>query len=170
MAADGAAQPILRGRLTAILALVVAALALLSVVAVLGLRAREGSTKATRREHALQAARQLGVNLNTLDYQSGQKDVDRIIAGATGTLRDQLASQTKTLLDQLTKNKAKVTIGNPQAGVVSIDDDSAEVIVSMDYTVTNEKVKNAAARAWRAQMNLERHGDRWLVSDLELVP
>ncbi|MFC0040372.1 hypothetical protein [Actinomadura rayongensis] len=170
MAAGRAAQPVLTARLAAIGVLILVAAALGVYVAVVGLRVKDGSDSATQRDRAVQAARQLGVNLNTLDYQNGQRDIDRIVAGTTGKLKDQLAGQSKALLDRLTQTKARTTVSDPQAAVVSIDDDSAEIMVSMNATVTNEKVKNAAPQYWRLLMDLDRHGDRWLVSNMEMVP
>ena len=74
------------------------------------------------------------------------------------------------LLDQLSKTQAKSVVDKVEAGVVSIDDDSAEVMVSLNGTVTNPKVKEGAPRAYRYLMDLTRVGDRWLVSEREVVP
>ncbi|QXJ23664.1 hypothetical protein AGRA3207_004854 [Actinomadura graeca] len=125
---------------------------------------------ADQRAKALQSARQMGVNLLTLDNKTAQHDIDRIVAGTTGDLKNTLGSQTKSLLDQLAKTGAKSTVSEVDAAVVSIDGDSAEVMVSLNGTVTNAKVKEGAPRAYRYLMDLTRVGDRWLVSNLEVVP
>ncbi|NED52539.1 hypothetical protein G3I24_16760 [Micromonospora aurantiaca] len=81
-----------------------------------------------------------------------------------------MSSQAKTLIDQLTQTGAKSTLTDVTAAVVSIDGDSAEVMVSLDGVVTNPKVKDGVPRKYRYLMDLDRVGDRWLVSDMEMVP
>ncbi|MBW8485157.1 hypothetical protein K1Y72_22445 [Actinomadura sp. PM05-2] len=136
----------------------------------LGVQYRNVSSDADDREKAAQAARQTGVNLMTLDYKHGQQDLNRILAGLTGEAKDKMSTQAKTLLDQLNKNQATSTVNQVEAGVVSIDDGEAEVMVSLNGTVTNTKVKEGAARPYRYLMDLVKSGDRWLVSKLEVVP
>ncbi|WP_242902961.1 hypothetical protein [Actinomadura terrae] len=136
----------------------------------LGVVSMQKKDDADQRAKALQAARQMGVNLMTLDHTTAQRDVDRIVAGTTGDLKNKLGTQAKQLLDQLAKTGAKSSVSEVDAAVVSMDGDSAEVIVSLNGTVTNAKVKQGAPRAYRYQMDLTRDGDRWLVSELEVVP
>ncbi|RFS86651.1 hypothetical protein D0T12_05855 [Actinomadura spongiicola] len=136
----------------------------------LGVRTWNGGNDADQRAAAAQAARQMGVNLMSISAATGQRDVDRIVAGATGDLKDKLSLQSRQILAQLAKTQARSSVDRVDAGVVSIDGDSAEVMVSINATVVNPKVKNGAPRAHRYLMDLTREGDRWLVSDLEVVP
>ncbi|MFD0685651.1 hypothetical protein [Actinomadura fibrosa] len=136
----------------------------------LGVVTAQKKDDADQRAKAAQAARQMGVNLMTLDSANAQRDIDRIVAGTTGNLKNKLGTQTKVLLDQLAKTGAKSSVSQVEAGVVSIDDDSAEVMVSLNGTVTNAKVKDGAPRAYRYVMDLTRVKNRWLVSDMEMVP
>lgn len=156
-------------QLTAI-ALGVLVVALAAVTGIYAVRVYHGSDASDQRAKATQSARQFGVNLMTISSASAQKDIDRITAGTTGALKNKFGSQAKTLLDQLNKTKAKSTVDQVEAGVVSIDGDSAEVMVSLNGTVTNPKVKDGVKRAYRYLMELTRVGDRWLVSNLEVVP
>jgi len=144
--------------------------ALVVATGVLGVRTWQGKKEADERAKAAQAARQMGVNLMSLNHETAQKDLDRIVDGTTGELKNKLSTQSKLLLDQLSKTQAKSVVDKVEAGVVSIDDDSAEVMVSLNGTVTNPKVKEGAPRAYRYLMDLTRVGDRWLVSELEVVP
>ncbi|XRQ06204.1 hypothetical protein ACN3XK_58240 [Actinomadura welshii] len=144
--------------------------ALIAATGVLGVRTWQGKNDADQRAKASQAARQMGVNLMSLNFETAQKDLDRIVAGTTGNLKNKLSTQSKQLLDQLSKTQAKSSVDQVEAGVVSIDEDSAEVMVSLNGTVTNPKVKDGAPRAYRYLMDLTRVGDRWLVSELEVVP
>jgi Mce-associated membrane protein len=152
------------------LVLGVLVVALTVTTGVLAVRTWQGKRDDDRRAAALQAARQMGVNLMSLNAVTAQKDLDRIVAGTTGKLKDTLSSQSKELLNQLNKTQAKSSVDQVEAGVVSMDGDSAEVMVSLNGTVTNPKVKNGAPRSFRYLMDLSRKDDRWLVSDLEVVP
>ncbi|MQY06181.1 hypothetical protein [Actinomadura macrotermitis] len=156
--------------LTTTIALVAIVAALAVAVVLLGVKHLGQSDDAEQREKAAQAARQMGVNLMTLDYNNAQRDLDRIVAGTTGNLKNQLATQSKTFMDQLAKTQAKSGVSQVDAGLVSLKGDSAEVMVSLNGTVTNPKVTNGVARPYRFLMDLTRSGDRWLVSKLEMVP
>ncbi|MFG1998916.1 hypothetical protein ACGFNU_07200 [Spirillospora sp. NPDC048911] len=125
---------------------------------------------ADQRAKAVQAARQMGVNLMTVDHASAQKDLDRMLAGTTGDLKNQLATQSKVFIDSVTKAQTKSTVSQVDAAVVSIDGDSAEVMVSLNGMVTNPKVPGGVTRPYRYLMDLTKSGDRWLVSKLEMVP
>ncbi|WP_307796999.1 hypothetical protein [Actinomadura barringtoniae] len=125
---------------------------------------------ADQRAKAMQAAKQMGVNLMTVDYNSAQKDLDRILSGATGDLKNQLGTQAKIFVDSVTKAQTKSTVDQVDAAVVSIDGDSAEVMVSLNGMVSNPKVPGGVKRPYRYLMDLTRSGDRWLVSKLEMVP
>ena len=153
-----------------VVVLSVAVAGLLAGTGWLGFRVWQNGGEADDWAQARQSARQMGVNLLTLDSKTGQQDLDRIVTGSTGDLKDELSSQSKVFLDQLNKTKAKSTVTDVEAAVVSIDDDSAEVMVSLNGTVTNEKVKNGVTRAYRYLMQMTKVDDRWLVSQLEMVP
>ncbi|MFI0370350.1 hypothetical protein ACH35V_20960 [Actinomadura sp. 1N219] len=136
----------------------------------LGVVTLQNRDDADQKAQAIQSARQMGVNLMSLDASTAQRDLDRIVGGTTGDLKNKLASQSKAFMDQVTKYKAKSTVSDVDAALVSIDDDSAEVMVSLNGTVTNDKVKNGTPQGYRYQMDLSRVDDRWLVSGLEVVP
>lgn len=125
---------------------------------------------ADQRAAATQAARQMAVNMMSVDHTTAQRDLDRMLSGAGDTLRDQLASQSKVFTDSVQKAKAKSTVSQVDAGVVSIDGDSAEVMVSVTAMVTNPQVPNGQQRPYRYLMDLTKTGDRWLVTKLEMVP
>lgn len=136
----------------------------------LGVVTLQNKGEADQKAKAIQSARQMGVNLMSIDAATAQRDLDRIVAGTTGDFKNKLASQSKAFMDQVTKYKAKTTVSDVDAALVSIDDDSAEVMVSLNGTVTNDKVKNGTPQGYRYQMDLTRVDDRWLVSGLEVVP
>jgi Mce-associated membrane protein len=159
-----------RGRLVAAaLAALVAGLAVWATILGLDVRAREG--KADRQDAIRQAARQEAVNLVTIDYRNAQQDVDRVLSGTTGEARDQWAQLSKQFVDQIAKAQATSTVqSDPKVGIMAMDDDSAEVIVSVSSVVSSPKVQQGTPRNFRFSMNLARTDGRWLVSKLGLVP
>ncbi|TDD85363.1 hypothetical protein E1293_11275 [Actinomadura darangshiensis] len=136
----------------------------------LGMTSLQNKGDADQKAKATQSARQMGVNLMTLDVSTAQKDLDRIVAGTTGDLKNKLGSQSNAFMQQLAKAKAKSTVTDVDAALVSIDGDSAEVMVALTGTVTNDKVKNGTPQGYRYQMDLTKVDGRWLVSGLEVVP
>ena len=136
----------------------------------LGVSALRNKDEVDQKAKAIQSARQMGVNLMSLDASTAQRDLDRIVAGTTGDLKNKLAGQSNAFMQQVTKAKAKSTVSDVEAALVSIDGDSAEVMVSLNGTVTNDKVKNGTPQGYRYQMDVTRVDDRWLVSGLEVVP
>jgi Mce-associated membrane protein len=170
--ADPAPGGPLAGRIGRLLAavLTVAVIGLAVAAGWLGLsvwRAREAADRAAGAE---QAARQTAVNLVSIDYRTVQQGIDRVISGMTGEVKDQWATQAKTVVDTATKNQATSTVEAVRAGVVSADGDSAEVIVSVTAVTSSPKVKQGAPRYYRFSMDLKRVDGRWLVSKLGLVP
>jgi Mce-associated membrane protein len=160
-----------RSLLLALLALA----AVLAVTATLLLvpRISSASAQQERRNEVLRAARQQAVNFTTLDYRRLDRDLGRVLDGATGDFRKQFRSGTKDLTQLVTANKA-VAVGEVlEAGLVSNDDDSASVLVVADSTVTNTASPKPEKRHYRIQMDLVRdpavRGGRWLVSDLTFV-
>lgn len=155
---------------TLVVVLSVAVAALLAGTGWLGFQVWQNDGDADDWAKARQSARQFSVNLMTLDSKSAQQNLDRIVAGTTGDLKDELGSQSNVWLKQVKDNKVESTVTEVEAAVVSIDGDSAEVMVSLNGTVANDKVKNGAVRTFRYLMQMSKVDDRWLVSQLEMVP
>jgi Mce-associated membrane protein len=163
----------LTGRGAARLALVaVPALVCLAALVALPLlvpRVLVAGDRADRRAEVLHAARQQAVNFTTLDHRTLDRDLRRVLDGSTGSFRAEFAAGTTDLRGLVTANKAVSRGEVLEAGIVSADDDSARVLVVADSTVTNTASEQPERRHYRIQMDLQRSGGRWLVSDLTFV-
>jgi Mce-associated membrane protein len=138
---------------------------------VLGLSVGGAQDAVDRRAKVESAARQEAVNLVNVDYKQAQKASDRILSGATGEFKDQWGSTvSKQFLDVMTKGQAIQTVQTVHAGVVNLDSDSAETIISVSALVVTPQVPKGVQRNYRYSMELTRVGDRWLVSKVVLVP
>ena len=157
------------GRLALLAALAVVAVAAVAVLVTAGSRVSAASARDERRSQILSAARQQAVDFTTLDYRHLDRDLGRVLRGATGDFRSQFRSGTKDLSTLVTQNKAVSRGEVLDAALVSDDTDSARVLVVADSTVTNAAQPSPAKRHYRMQLDMVRHGGRWLVSDLQFV-
>src|SRR5581483_4279464 len=65
-----------------------------------------GVADASSVQTVMQAARQEAVNLTTISYRTATRDVDRILAGSTGALHQQFASELSHFPSVLTADKS----------------------------------------------------------------
>jgi Mce-associated membrane protein len=120
-----------------------------------------------RRDAILQAARQEAVNLTTIDAAHLDRDVQRILDGATGEFKEQFAAGSSELTKLLTTNKSRSTGEVLEAGIVTADDDSAQVLVVVDSMIINAEEPKGRLSHYRMQLDLVRQGSRWLTARLE---
>ncbi len=135
----------------------------------LAIKLQDAPDEEARRQEILQAARQQGVNITTLDHRSVEQDLQRVLALSTGNFRAEFEAGTKDLTDLVVQNKAVSTGEVLEAGIVTADSDSARVLVVADSTVTNSATEDQQVRHYRMQLDLVRRGDRWLTSALTFV-
>lgn len=150
-------------------ALVVVLLGSAALAVVEGTRLAARHATQARDEALLAAARQSAVDFTTLDYRHLDRDLARVTGGAAGDFKQQFSAQLASLRDLVTKNKAVSTGHVLDAGIVTADDDSGRVLVVADSDVTNTAEPKGARRHYRLQLDLVRHGGRWLTSGLEFV-
>jgi len=99
-AADGGPQR--RSNAGVRLALIIGVIMIVSVGALagwLGRRAQQSLHTAQRKALYVQIARQAAVNLTTIDWQETDRDVERILDDATGTLHDDFANRSQAFID-----------------------------------------------------------------------
>lgn len=149
-------------------------LAALVVGGLLLARHRQAAAQQAVRDDVLAAARQEAVDFTTLDYRQLDRDLGRVLDGAGGSFKTQFQQQSEQLRQLVTANKA-VSVGQVlDAGLVSLDGDSARVLVVADSRVTNTGAPDGQLRRYRMQLDLVRSTDgatrgRWLTSDLQFV-
>ncbi|MFI0356234.1 hypothetical protein [Actinomadura sp. 9N407] len=144
--------------------------ALAIAAGLLGYQILKAQRDEDRRAAALQSAKQTAINMQTLDHKNLQKDIDRVTGGLTGSAKDQWATTAKTLSETVGKTKTASSVQTARAGVVSMDRDSAEVIVWVSAISTNAKVPQGMPLSGRWLFELTKDGDRWLVSNIGMVP
>ena len=150
---------------------VVVLVALLAADAVLFFRPRGDSTHDVVTRAVLAAARQEAVNLTTIAYTSAAHDLDRILAGATGGLRQQFAAQQAQFPAVLARDKSVSRGRVLSAGLISLSagNDTARVAVATDATVSTTAggpTPQSVLKHYRMVMQLRLVRGRWLVSDV----
>lgn len=150
-------------------ALTVLVVALLVAGGVLLPRWQEARSEDERRRDVLRAATAEVVAFTTLDHRNLEPSVDRVLEGATGDFKEQFEAS-RSQLEQLSRDNESVSEGRVlEAGVVSMDEDSATVAVVADSQVTNKSTEEPQPRHYRLQLDLVLQGGRWLTSDLQFV-
>lgn len=165
----------LRARVTPHLALAVAALLLITAGAI-------GVTKArpyyAARDHAeqgaaaLAAGKQLAVNFVTMDYRTFDSYGSQVLNGASGSFRSDYAAKLTDLKKVIVANQTRSSVKQVEAGLVSSDSDSAEVIVGLVAPTSNTATPKAVDKTYRLRLDLHRASDAnspWKVINLEFV-
>lgn len=121
------------------------------------------------RQDALSAGRQAILNLDSLSAKTIDKDLARVVAGSTGTFKDQFV-KAQADLKNLVVERETVSSGKIlSAGVVRSDRDTATVLVAVDRNVKDSTNPDGVTAHDRWKVLLEKHGGRWLVADLQPV-
>jgi Mce-associated membrane protein len=126
------------------------------------------SSDESARNEALATARAYAVTVTSYDYRDMEGSIADALDGATGEFKDQYAGASDALKALMTETKATATGEVLDAAVVTADDDSATVLLFVDQKVTNAGTKKTKVDRNRLLLTMEKHDDRWLVSDLKL--
>lgn len=150
------------------------ALSVLLVVALAGLTLsvvalRKQQADDSQRDGAMKAARQLALDFTTYDYQTWDADSKRVVDESTGQFKQEFQAGIDAVKTDVTTNKATSKGDVKEAGVVSNDKDSAQVLVIVNAVVTNTASTTGTERRYRIKLDMVREKDRWLTADLQVV-
>ena len=116
------------------------------------------------------AARQGVVTLMSLDFNNVDDDVQRIIENSTGDFRKEFEGQAQDFATVAKESKVVTEATATAAGVESMTDTEAVVLVTATSTVTNTSGADQEPRTWRLAVNVTRDGDRIKMSKVEFAP
>ena len=153
---------------------------IIGVVLVIGLGALCGWLGyRVSREHRAEQARSLflevgkqgAVNLTTIDYQRAEADVQRILDSATGVFRDEFAGRSGALTEVVKQAQSKSTGTVTAAGVESMTDEEARVLVALSVMTTSlGDPAQQPPRYWRMRVTVTRVDDGAKVSRVDFLP
>jgi Mce-associated membrane protein len=136
----------------------------------LGWRARESRQRVEAHELLLQAARQGALNLTTISYTQVETDIKRILDSATGAFREDFQKRSGPFIEVVKQAQSKSQGTVTQAGLESIDGDSAQALVAVAVTTTSGGASDPQPRAWRMRISVQKIADSVKVSNVEFVP
>ncbi|MET3960180.1 Mce-associated membrane protein [Marmoricola sp. OAE513] len=168
-------------------AAVVTAVLATTFVAILGIRlfradpapGRDDASVALSERNAAVAAAAEKATLAFLDvdYRSMDSRIDKVLALATGTFKEQYSTARTNLASAAVQGKA-TSIGKVNhVGISEVTRSSAVALVAADSTVSNSLITEAKAkgqsvdekRYYRFRLDLRLVKGTWLVNDLQFV-
>lgn len=166
-APTGASRPAWRRALAP--ALVVVLLGLTGVATWLGLDLRHQHRLTAARQQAVVVATAYAVDLTTYDYSHLDAQFAKVLGNSTGSFRSEYTAASASLRDLIAKFKATASGKVLDTAVINSDTGHAQVLLFVDQTVTNSNSTTPRIDRSRMRMGLEKHGDRWLISSLDLL-
>ncbi|MCB0951027.1 MAG: hypothetical protein KDB44_17495 [Mycobacterium sp.] len=116
------------------------------------------------------AARQGVVTLMSLDFNTAQENVDRIIANSTGQFKDDFEQQAADFVTVAQDSEVVTDVTVNSTAVETMTDDTAVVLVAAASRVTNASGANQEPRTWRLSVGLQRVDGQIKMSKVEFVP
>ncbi|WP_395310758.1 hypothetical protein V4U86_08165 [Mycobacterium sp. AMU20-3851] len=165
-----------RGRTRAILTYVAAALAVIGVAALASTSAWIMVTH-QQAEHQRDlgaefsaAARQGVVSLMSLNFNSAEQDVQRILDNSTGEFRKDFEKEHQDFAKVAESSKVITEATVTATAVKSMTENTADVLVSAFSTITNEQGAKDDPRTWRLIVSMAREGDQIKMAKVEFAP
>ncbi len=155
-------------RLATILGLV-AVVALAALCGWLGFRTYESREAADERNLFLQVGRQAALNLTTIDFEHADEDVQRVLDSSTGTFYDDFQARAQPFKEVVKQAKSKSVGTIAEAGVESITQDGAEVLVAVTVKTSNAGAAEQEPRAWRMRITVQKADDGAKVANVRFV-
>ncbi|WNG86360.1 Mce protein [Mycobacterium sp. ITM-2016-00317] len=154
----------------ALIAGIVAVVALAALTGWLGYRTYESDRAEAQRNVFLQVGRQGAVNLTTIDWENADADVQRILDSATGTFYDEFQQRAEPFVEVVKQAQSKSVGTVAEAGLESVGDNEAQVLVAVTVQTTNAGAPEQQPRAWRMRISVQEVDGDAKVSKVEFVP
>jgi len=123
------------------------------------------------RQQALAAAKQLTLNFVSISASTVDRDLERIVAGATGEFKDEFTRGMPQVRAAVVENNVESRGTVLRAGLVSADRDSAVALVAIDATVKNARAPDGRLSHYRIQVDLAKDAQSgaWQIARLQFV-
>ncbi|MBL1077515.1 hypothetical protein JK358_24215 [Nocardia sp. 2] len=123
-----------------------------------------------RRAEYIQVAKQAYLDLATVKDSTAGADIDRLIAAAGGSLKDEYA-QNRELFKQIFEQMKIDSSGTILAAAIeSSDEDSASVLLLARQTVSNTATNGPVQKDYRMRIHVQQEGDTLTATSVEFVP
>jgi Mce-associated membrane protein len=147
----------------------VAAVSLAGVAGWLGYEVHRSHQVDEQRDLFLRVGRQGAVNLTTIGDTDADADIRRILDSSTGEYHQDMQRRSQPYVD-LVKHEQSKSVGTVTgAGLESIADDSARVLVSVSVQTTTAAVPEPHVNSFRMRVDVERVADGVKVSKVTFI-
>ena len=118
----------------------------------------------------LEVGKQAAVNLTTIDYQTAEADVERILDSATGAFRDEFSGRADPYVDVVKKAQSVSSGVVTEAGVETMSAEEGQVLVAVTVQTTNRVVTEPQPpRYWRMKLTVSKVGNGAKISKVDFV-
>jgi Mce-associated membrane protein len=130
---------------------------------------REATEREQRAASFIAGAKQGIVNMTSLDYNRAKEDVQRVLDSSTGQFRDDFQRRAKDFTTVVEQSKV-VTQGTvTAAGIESMDEHSASVLVSATSRISNSAGAKDEPRMWRLRVTVTEEGGQYKMSKVDFI-
>jgi Mce-associated membrane protein len=117
---------------------------------------------------AIAAATKYALTLTSFDANAIDKNVTDVLDGATGEFKDMYTQSSAQLRQVLMDNKAAAHGSVIEAAVKSASENTVEVVLFVDQSVSNAVAPQPQLDRSRVRMTMQKVDGRWLASKVEL--
>ncbi len=118
----------------------------------------------------IEAGKATALALTTVDYRTVDRDVQRILDGATGQFYDSFKGRSAGFTQVVLDAKSTSTSTVSDAKLESHEDGRARVFVATDVTTTNAVGPDPPPRSWRLLITVEKVGESYKASQVQFLP
>jgi Mce-associated membrane protein len=118
----------------------------------------------------LAVGKQGALNLTTINYTEADADVQRILESSTGQFYDDFSKRAPAFVDVVKQAQAKTDGKITEAGLESVNANSARVLVAMLVNTTDKGVIDQQPRHWRMRIDVQKVGEAVKVANVGFVP
>jgi Mce-associated membrane protein len=134
------------------------------------IRTREAATAAPEWQPFVEAGRAAALALTTINHQTADQDVQRVLDLSTGAFYDDFQNRAEPFKQTVREAQSASQGTITEAGLETLDGDKAKVLVSVTVKTTNANAPNQEPRSWRMRISLQKSGDTYKASNIEFVP
>lgn len=124
---------------------------------------------AAQRPVVMDAARKVALDLTTTSPDTAGQRIQSLIQGSTGQFRNEISATSAAFETILKQSEVSSSAIVTAAGIEQLQADTATALVSVTIAITNNEAPQGTVQRAKMAVQLQRDGDRWLVSAVEYV-
>jgi Mce-associated membrane protein len=136
----------------------------------LGWQTLQARDEQQHRAVLLQVGRQAAINLTSIDYTTVDADIQRVLDASAGTFHDEFQSNATAFANVVRQAQTKSQGSVTEAGVESIDGDSAQILVTASVKTSSAGVPEQDPRIWRMRITVAQTPGGAKVFNVGFVP